>query len=500
VTVTITDQALHVLIFARLKPETGHSAKGLAAAWAATEKLGISEPLDAETPVTLPTPVSTDDVFFRVIAGRTSPEGCDSAIAFNAHDVAGIVIRLHPTSSAIGSGDGWALLSESWRSVFDPDEFDDVMGNVEMFIGTADESAPNLPLTANSIAGGVLAAHGGSGLESSALMEPGVALWSKELSWGSRVVAIAVASAAGTARSWCSISSSGEDAGQLVRYFMHASKLRFEAAVFKQDIDELRGQERALDDGLASLFALHQQFEVAGAAADELIDAQSRLGRAQGDAAGLLISITHLRDLRQTVEIAAHNLRANQPVQIEVAAVNGLSFFARDLKLAEWLDDQAGHEIAYLQSCRERVGEAQKLTELRLQQLSAANARTANWLSVLQTSLLAAPLGALSVATTLGTHFTAPTTVRMAVMALVGSMNLLAPLLAFRWVNGYGSPEVAAVAAIGGCAGWLVAVAVSAAAPLVIVIAAAILGATLLAGAAVLVNGRRPRAWVLPNV
>jgi hypothetical protein len=406
---------------------------------------------------------------------------------------------LHPPSSIDGSGDGWEHLSERWRGVFDPDEYDDVMAIVELFIGTANKSAPNLPVAANSIAGGVLSAHGGSGLESSALVEPGVALWSKEFPWGSRVVAVAVPAAAGTARTWCSISSSGEDAGQLVRYFMHASKLRFEATVFKADIDELRRQERALDEGLASLFALHQQFEVAGAAADELIDAQSRLGRAQGDAAGLLISITHLRDLRQTVEIAAHNLRANQPVQIDSAAVNGLSFFARELKLAEWLDNQAGHEIAYLQSCRERVGEAQKLTELRLQQLSAANARTANWLSVLQTSLLAAPLGALSVATTLGPHFAAPVTVRLAVMALVGSMSLLTPLLAFRWVNGYRSPEVAAVAVIGGCTGWLVAVAVSAAAPLVIVVAAAILGATLLGGVAILVNGRRPRGWAVPN-
>ena len=493
-TLTIADQALNVLMFARLKPQTGHRAKGLAAAWAATGKLGISEPLDADVPVTLPTQVSTDDVFFRVIAGKASPEGCDSAIAFNAHDVAGVVVRLHPKSSVNGPGSDWALLSESWRSVFDPDEFDDVLGIVELFIGTANESALNLPATASSIAGGVLAAHDGSGLESSALAEPGVALWRKEFPWGSRIVAIATTSAAGTARNWCSISSSGEDAGQLVRYFMHASKLRFEATVFKGDIDELRAQERTLDEGLASLFALHQRFEIAGAAADELVDAQSRLGRAQGDAAGLLISITRLRDLRQTVEIAAHNLRVNQPVEIDSAAANGLSFFARELKLAEWLDNQAGHEVAYLQSCRERVGEAQKLTELRLQQISAVNARTANWLSVLQTSLLAAPLGALSVAATLGTHFTAPTTVRMAVMALVGSMNLLAPLLAFRWVHGYRSPEILAVAVIGGSIGWLAAVAVSAAAPLMIVIAAAILGATLLAGTAVLVNGRRPRA------
>lgn len=485
----VTDPALHVLIFVRLKTEKYYGSEGLAAAWAAAEKLGISKPLDPDIPTDLPDEVSSEDVFFRVVAGKAGSEGCDSAIAFNAHDVAGIVIRLHPTLSASGTGDGWVGLSESWRNAFDPDEYDDVMGCVELFFGSTTGSASELPGAPESTIRDVLTVHGGSGFESSALVEPGVALWIKEFRWGSRAVVIAVDSAAATAQSWCSISSARDDAGQLVRYFMHASKLRYEATVFRQDIDELRRQERALDDGLAELFALHQRFEATGAAADELIDAQSRLGRAQGDAAGLLISITHLRDLRQTVEIAAHNLRANQPAQID-SAVNELSLFGRELKLAEWLDNQAGHEIAYLQSCRERVGEAQKLTELRLQQLSAANARTANWLSVLQTSLLAAPLGALSVASTLGTHFTAPRTVCAAVMALVGSMTLLAPLLAFRWIHGYRWPEIAAVAVIGGCVGWVVAVVVSAAAPLTIVFAAAILGATLLGAVAVLTNGR----------
>ncbi|WIM87932.1 BN6_48550 family protein [Candidatus Mycobacterium wuenschmannii] len=477
----ITDQALHVLVFARLKPETGYRAEGLTAAWAAAGQVRISQPLDTGVPIDLPDELPDGDVFFRVVAGKAGVEGSDSAIAFVAHDVVGIVVRL----SASGN-DGWAELSESWRAAFDPGSFGDLMGVVEVFLGAADQLAADRPEAVASALGDEV------GLESSALVEPGITLWTKEFGWGSRVVGLAATAAIATAESWCSISGTREDAGQLVRYFMHASKLRYEASVFKQDIDELRRQERALDDGLAELFALHQRFEAAGAGADELIDAQSRLGRAQGDAAGLLISITHLRDLRQTVEIAAHNLRANEPAQIESTAI-AQSFFAREQKLAEWLDGQAGHEIAYLQSCRERVGEAQKLTELRLQQLSAANARTANWLSVLQTSLLAAPLGALSVATTLGTHITAPVTVRVAVMALVGSMTLLAPLLAFRWIHGYRWPEIGGVAVIGGCIGWVIAVAVSAAAPLTIVVAAAVLGATLLGAIAVLVNGRSSR-------
>jgi hypothetical protein len=313
-----------------------------------------------------------------------------------------------------------------------------------------------------------------------------------EFPWGWRLVALAATAAPSTAETWCSVTRTPDDAGQLVRYFMHASKLRYEADVFRDDIATVRRQGRALDDGLDKLFSLHESFEGTGAATDKLIDAQSRLGRAQGEAAGLLYSITRLRDLRQTVKIAAHNLGSNEPPAMNIPST-GMSPFARELKLAEWLEDQTGHEIAYLESCRERVGEAQKLTDLRLQQFTAANARKANWLTVLQTSLLAATLGSLSVATTLGTHFSAPVTVRAAVMALVASMTLLLPLLAMRWTDGYRWAELAAIAVIGACAGWLVAVVVSAALPLYVVGSAAFLGAVLFGGAAALANGRYAR-------
>jgi hypothetical protein len=91
---------------------------------------------------------------------------------------------------------------------------------------------------------------------------------------------------------------------------LHARKqAAIEFRLFQDDIAKLRAGGRKLDAGLDELFAMHKQFEESGVASRELIAAQSRLGRAQFEAGGLLISITHLRDLRQTTEIAAHNLR-----------------------------------------------------------------------------------------------------------------------------------------------------------------------------------------------
>ena len=218
---------------------------------------------------------------------------------------------------------------------------------------------------------------------------------------------------------------------------------------------------------------------------------RQQLARAQGDATGLLISITRLRDLRQTVAIAAHNLRAYEPAPFG-GAPSTMSPFARELALSEWLDHRVGHEIAYLESCRERVGEAQALTDLRLKQLAAAHARIANWLSVLQTSLLGALLGTFGVASALGGSFSVPTSVRAAVMALVASMALILPPLAVRWTHGYGWLELIGVAVVGAAAGWVVAVAVSSEASLVMMLAAAGLGAGVLAATASLANGRRP--------
>ena len=89
------------------------------------------------------------------------------------------------------------------------------------------------------------------------------------------------------------------------------------------------------------MFKLHQQFETEASSARELIDAQSRLGRAQGEATGLLISITRLRDLHQTVEIAAHNLREYQPPNVETAQ----STHHRSPASSRWLTGSTGSSI-----------------------------------------------------------------------------------------------------------------------------------------------------------
>ncbi|HEY4796524.1 MAG TPA: CATRA conflict system CASPASE/TPR repeat-associated protein [Mycobacterium sp.] len=492
-TIGIDGHALHIFLFAPLQPGAGSPERALGRAWGAASKLGMSAPaLDLDRPVELPDTLPTDDAWFRLLAAKTDSDARNTAIMFTAHDVAAVVVRLRPPANETDGADIWTGLSRAWRNAAGDEQLTGALGAVHVFTGFGDHSAAALAIEATAIARKVQADHAGSGLELSAVIEPGIAVWDMEVPWGRSIVTLADRDTAAVLDEWCWLTGGNDDLGRFVRYFMHASKLRFEVSVFQRGISELREQEHKLDADLTEMFALHQQFESEGVSTGQLIDAQSRLGRDQGEAAGLLISITRLRDLRQTVEIAAHNLRAYQPDDVEPAP-STMSPFARELALADWLAHRVQHEIAYLESCRERVGEAQKLTELRLQQISAAQGRTANLLTVLQTGLLGALLGAFSISNTLGAKFSVPTSVRAAMMAFVASVAFLLPVLALRWTNRYAWPELTGAGIIGAAAGWLCAVLLSSRAPLWMILLSAAVGAVALAGGASLANGRHPR-------
>jgi hypothetical protein len=71
---------------------------------------------------------------------------------------------------------------------------------------------------AAAVARKVLVAHAGSGLELSAVVEPGIAVWDTETHWGRSVVALADGGAATTVDGWCWFTAANDDVGKLVRY------------------------------------------------------------------------------------------------------------------------------------------------------------------------------------------------------------------------------------------------------------------------------------------
>ena len=243
-TIAITHPTLYVLAFGPLSHGAGNAEHGLAKTWATASALGITQPVDAELPVQLPAELPMDDVWLKVVGAKTNPGGRDTAIAFTAHDVAAVAVRLGPDATAAGDGDAWIDLSRRWRHAADNVDLAGVFGATHVFTGVADENASELQVAGADSAHKVLAAHAGSGFELSAVFQPGIAVWDIEMTPRGRcVVALADPSAAAVFGEWCWFTGTRDDAGPMLRYFMHASKLRFEVGVFQDGIADVRKQK-----------------------------------------------------------------------------------------------------------------------------------------------------------------------------------------------------------------------------------------------------------------
>jgi hypothetical protein len=485
----IIDPALYVMAFGPLDPEVTHPDGGLARVWRAASTCGIThEVANSVRPPELPHPLHANEVSGQLIAEKAS-EGPGAAAAFVVHDVVVVIVRLPPTTPT--DDDPFTELSKLWLRAIGDEPMTGVFGVAHVFTGTTAESASKTSTDAADMARAALNAHhGGVGSDLTCVVAPGIALWDRDAPWGRSMIALAEPSHRTMLDDWCWMTTTYDDIGQLARYLMHAMKLRFEYGVFQDGAPRLREVERRLDSGLDQLFAMHAKFETTVPATKQLIDAQSQLSRAQGEAAGLLISITRLRDLRETVDIARENMRRNQPALVD-EATSTTSPFERDIRLADWLDQQVRHELNYLDSTRARAAEAQTLTDLRLKQVTATQAETATWVTVLQTSLLATIAGTLTAVATLGGHIDAAKETRATAIPLIGALTLIVPALAARWTARFGWPELAGVAIIGAAAGTFVAIVMLGATSPEVVIPIAALTAALLAAVAYLVNGRR---------
>ena len=97
-------------------------------------------------------------------------------------------------------------------------------------------------------------------------------------------------------------------------YLLNSSKLNYEYMVYSREIQGLRDQENQVDGLINGVLRLHGEIQAGRRVnTDELIECQSRVGRAQSDASGLLIRLSHLRELQQTVRIAEYNLESADP-------------------------------------------------------------------------------------------------------------------------------------------------------------------------------------------
>ena len=446
---TVERPALHVLCFAPLGGATDH----LRHLWscAATEPFPEGD---------------LADEWYRQL-GR-----CGDATVFAAHDAIGVAVRL--------DGDDWADIAARWHDATGGRPAPaDVLGEVHVYSGVTTEPAPTEPRQHLSRVVG-----GDDTIELFAAVKGGVGVWEREGD-GPRTFVV-TAPRGELLDAW--LDPTPLDLPGFARYLLHAAKLRYEVGVFQRSVTAIRARERSVDAALDELLALT---ETQGALPrpSETAQVEEVLDRARKDSTALLLSLTRMRDLQLTVEIACHNLTSYRP-EGEGEAGDGGSPFDRDSDLGEWLTEQIGREILYLSSVRERAVEVQGLTSFRVDQATASHARVLNRLTLLQTSVLGALLAGVGVAGTFGEPIDLTGSLRLPVLFVVMAIALALPPVVVRWYERYGAFEILGTGGVGASAGWLIVVLADRSPPVALTLAAAVVGGVVLAGALHVVNRR----------
>lgn len=416
--------------------------------WYAAHAAGMDQGVD-QLPALLPERIEEDELsWLTALAGRRAGDGSAGALAFRAHDVVGLLLRweLRDLDLAVATAALPAPDAEPPASA---------LGEVRVVVATAPD-----PTTLDPAA--VLAELGlpGSGLRFDAVLD-GQALLAEVETGGRRTLALVVPDDdPGLADRLLAVSTAPA-MGALTRYLVHGAKLRYLTGVFQAEQVRVRAAGQRSDDSLADLFRLHETLEGATGRLDRtFFDANSRLGRAQGDAAGLAVMATRLKDLARSAHIAARNIEAYAPASARTTATGtapNATSFERDAELADWLRESVEQEAGYLSSAKARAAEAHQLTQLRLEQASEEEARLSNRLTTLQTSVLGAVLGFLGVMEAFGESFQGHPRLFWPVFLTVPTLALLVPPLTLRWVTGLTALDVAAGAACGAGTGWTLA-------------------------------------------
>ncbi|MFG1678978.1 CATRA conflict system CASPASE/TPR repeat-associated protein [Nonomuraea sp. NPDC049269] len=137
------------------------------------------------------------------------------------------------------------------------------------------------------------------------------------------------------------------------RYLMHAAKIRYHLRVYA-DGASVRAARRRVDEQVDATMALLGD---AG-----LTSARRELTERQTAAAGLIWAATRLREMRRSVEIALHNMRAQA--------------LDDDLALADWFLRRLDDDLAYAEATRERAREIAAIADIVLAERLQLRAET----------------------------------------------------------------------------------------------------------------------------
>jgi hypothetical protein len=512
----LVKQALLVYSFAPIydgTPEEGGWVY-LRAQWQACAALGMTEPLDGTgTPVAFPAaPPEAGPLRLLAFARHPSESMLYSAFLFAEHDTVGLVAAIAPNDQDPRMR-SWDQLVQAWRrgvGVTLPPA--GLLGEVIVLTGLAGMASPlarffgaGSESVDDSVRKAAIAALG-QPWESAAVTASGIRVYgfarADPAARGQTYCLMAEQSAVATLDQWAWARQGYWGLAPFTRLCLHAAKLSYEEAVHRA-AKSVSAATAQIDSAVVDIVRTASGWtEASPVQPRELLAMDTHLRLLQQQLHGLGWSVTRLRDLRETVNIALSNLRRYLP---EVVARVGDADdpFTQLVDRATLLGRQIDHDINYLQDLQERARAAHEYVRLLVDH---GGRQRSERLTLLQTSVIGALLTALATIQALTYKVPLAAPVQGPVIAMLGAVAFALPVALARWTGTlsrsvpYRWPDQVATGLIGLGLGWF-AVSVAwwyldrhAPTPWPVSAGAAVVGGLLVTGvAALLIWGRDRR-------
>ena len=458
--------ALFVYAFVPAEPPTNRAAIHgyLRDLWLACHALGMEEPIrKIGVGTEAPAQFGPSDGFRLLAAARRPHDGAIySGFLFSEHDTVGLVAAMAPNDPNDNLS-RWQQLHLAWSDAAGGSgPPDGVLGETLAFQALHSNSLETPAAACRDLVGDALPVLGTpSWNELVTVTDRDFLLWEatheREHSRRRVLCVLAAESDERSLDAWMWTTGS-PGLPPLGHYLLHASKVRYEADVYRA-MPALRDTKAVIEGELKHLLDLLEDVdEEPRVPTRRLLAAQARLSRLQNRESGLVMGMTQLRELRRTVEIAENNLRLSIPAA--TVPGGGQSPFDRDVGLARWLRLQAGHHLEYLEALHRRVDEVERFVATRVAE--SARQQTER-LTLFQTSFTGALLMGLTVILAIETKIPMPIEEPLywPVIAAFTALAFALPYAAFHWAGSLASRgpyrwiDYLAIWGLGAALGWL---------------------------------------------
>lgn len=446
--------------------------------WESCNSLSIKDAIQGLClPTSFPDKVAVDNPSFRTVAAKMSKakhekENIDyQSFAFEYQDILGLVVSFETNSGESGLA-RWKDLHDNLPARSASEVSKGIVGEIYVYGALYHDNAAEYALASSpddapfhigmKIGEEVFRNLPGSQGEvwrasTFNLTDAGSYLWEGEASNGRRVLAVvAPLSKMDTLFEWL-VWVDRTQLAPFARYLMHTSKIRFTQQIFERDICKQREELPQIDSTLNGLLALHSNIsEAEFTRHTTLSDFQAGLNRMQDASYRLLYSISSLKEMRLTTQIAENNIKEllSLPASAYDLSISGHSPFKQDFLRARWLREQIDIELGYLHAVRERVEEGHNVMTRRLELETHKNARKLNELVLLQGSFIGALVVVLAAAQTLGMKPPFHERLYWPLVGLLGALALALPPIFTHWHEGLRRADLIAGGMLGAALMW----------------------------------------------